>query len=56
MSDPIDQAKDVLGIEDSDEKKKEDIEEKKAAGDSTDRERMELDEIKEKERQETDAE
>lgn len=48
----IDQTKDVLGIEDSDEKKQEELQQKKAAGDTTHRERLELKELKSKEKDE----
>jgi hypothetical protein len=48
MEDIVDHTKDLLGVEDSDEKKAHDIKQKKAEGESTHRERLELKDIKQK--------
>lgn len=48
MEDFVEQAKEVMGIEDSDEQKRADLRERVDSGDSTDRERKALDELEQK--------
>jgi hypothetical protein len=48
MKDIVDQAEEVLGIEDSEKEKHEELKEKKAAGEETDLERKELEELESK--------
>lgn len=50
MADIVDHAKDVLGVEDAPEDRKQDLKKKKAQGDDTDRDRKELDDLKQKRR------
>jgi hypothetical protein len=46
--DIVDQAKEVLGVEDEPKDRKRQLEEKRAHGDDTDRDRKELDELSKK--------
>jgi hypothetical protein len=48
MKDIVDQTKEVLGVEDSEKERHEDLKEKKATGDETDRDRKELKELDKK--------
>jgi hypothetical protein len=48
MKDIVDQTKEVFGVEDSEQDKRDDLKEKKAAGEETDRDRKELEELEKK--------
>ena len=48
MKDIVDQTKEVLGVEDSEKDKHKELKQKKAAGEETDLERKELEELEKK--------